>query len=517
MKRRLFCLLCVLLLLFPVLAPAEEVSEDSNFSFDFDFAFTLNAHAFPKQMRSRVEGYAALFNRLGLRGNIAWSNRTESMEMDAVLYFTDNPSLSFPFRVYGAQPRIFITSPLIGNEVILLNMAAFLEFSVKAKATLGIPLPYLAYLYPLTTEYAWSGPASVWHNVIGTYTKSGKITTKQLRTLTERWSEEFTNNTDLQRWISALADGSYSAHDAVEAELSHIPEYIEKVTSGCKPVTVKFRGGSQTWTTARGDVLYSRQETDDGLSIAVTLPSSENQYVPGFTYSETGDGSAFSFSMEASLIRDPYIVATDDPVPESTGKTSAGKSSVSSDEFTDEDEFYYDEDEEERGFYDDYGESGAMQETSFPAGLLDCIVKADRLPLSLPADSDFNIMISLREKLFPNFESVIHGETKKDGSLVLSVLKSNEEETESEEVFRCFGTLIPAESREIPNYMLKDLEGVYNVFSFNEQSLAAFRHKVLPMLIDSIFSFVEAAPTSACQSLLDDLSDSGILEMVMRY
>ena len=41
MKRRLFCLLCVLLLLFPVLAPAEEVSEDSNFSFDFDFAFRV--------------------------------------------------------------------------------------------------------------------------------------------------------------------------------------------------------------------------------------------------------------------------------------------------------------------------------------------------------------------------------------------------------------------------------------------------------------------------------------------
>ena len=61
MKRRLFCLLCVLLLLFPVLAPAEEVSEDSNFSFDFDFAFTLNAHAFPKQMRSRVN---ALRNKL---------------------------------------------------------------------------------------------------------------------------------------------------------------------------------------------------------------------------------------------------------------------------------------------------------------------------------------------------------------------------------------------------------------------------------------------------------------------
>ena len=158
-----------------------------------------------------------------------------------------------------------------------------------------------------------------------------------------------------------------------------------------------------------------------------------------------------------------------------------------------------------------------MQETTFPAGLLDLVVETERLPVSLPAESDFNIMINLQEKLFPHFNTKIHGETKKDGSLILSVRKLRQEESESEEIFRCTGTLVPAELRDIPNYMHKDLDGVYNVFSFNEQSLAAFRHNVLPKMIDSIFKFVEAAPTSACQSLLDDLTDSGILDMIMKY
>ena len=63
--------------------------------------------------------------------------------------------------------------------------------------------------------------------------------------------------------------------------------------------------------------------------------------------------------------------------------------------------------------------------------------------------------------------------------------------------------------------MRKSLEGTYNVFSFNEQTLAAFTDKVLPSLIRSVFPFVAAAPTSACQSFLDDLTDSGILDMLL--
>ena len=139
MKRRFLCLLSAFLLLIPSLVSAEGVQPADNYSFDFDLTFSLNAQAFPKLLRSRTAGYAALINQLGLRGNAAWTISTESCELDAELYFTDKPDLTFPFRVYGAQPRIFITSPLLQDEVILLNMIALLEFGVKAKKTLGIP------------------------------------------------------------------------------------------------------------------------------------------------------------------------------------------------------------------------------------------------------------------------------------------------------------------------------------------------------------------------------------------
>ena len=521
MKQRFLCLLCALLLLIPSLVPAEGVQAGDNYSFDFNFTFTLNAHSFPKLMRSRMAGYAELINKLGLRGNVAWTRSTESFELDAELYFTDKPSLTFPFRVYGAEPRIFITSPLIKDEVILLNMIALLEFAVKTKKTLGIPLPYLAFLYPLTTKYAMAGLSDVWNEVIGSYPDGGRITPEQLHTLSERWAQVFTDNPDLQRWITAMADGSDNAQEAVEAEFMSVPDYIEKITA-FKSVTITSGEGSEVWTNESGQTLYSRQESDGTLSVSLTLPASENGYEPLFTYSSANDGSAVSFRLETSLNRDPYSIVLK---PVSEEEEYAEEAYGMYDEYEDEDGYYYKDDldeesESEGGFYnyyDDYGESGTVREESLPASLIHLIVEAEKLPASLPADSGFDIYINLLEKLFPNFGANIHGETKKDGSLLLTVGKPYNEGKESEEIFCCTGTLVPAAARDIPNYMHKELDGVYNVFSFNEQTLAEFRNKVLPLLVRSIFKFVEAAPTSACQSLLDDLTDSGILDMIMKY
>ena len=300
-----------------------------------------------------------------------------------------------------------------------------------------------------------------------------------------------------------------------------VPDYIEKIT-GFKAVTITAGEGSETWTNESWQTLYSRQESDGALSVSVTLPASENGYEPLFSYSSANDGSTVSFKLETSLNRDPYAIVLK-PVSEEEEHTEETDGTY--DEYEDEDGDYYDEDfdnesESEGGYYDyydDYGESGTLREESLPASLIHLTVDAEGIPASLPADSSFDMFINLLEKIFPNFGAIIHGETKKDGSLLLTVRKPDNNGMESEEIFCCTGTLVPAAARDIPNYMQKELDGVYNVFSFNEQTLAEFRNKVLPLLVRSIFKFVEAAPTSACQSLLDDLTDSGILDMVMKY
>ena len=230
MIRRMLCLLCaVLILVSTVPAYSEDAGENS--SYDFDLTFHLNADSFPVLVRTRVAGYASLINRLGLRGTVAWSDETQSFDLDATLYFTDDPSLAYPFRLYGTKSRIFFTSPMISNEVILLNMTALMEFALKAKNTLGIPLSYIALLFPYTTESAFRGMAVDWQDTIGSSTKSRKIGVKRFRELSVLWTNELLKDGLLHWWITGLASGS-DVPAAVEAEMDSLPSYYEMVTGG---------------------------------------------------------------------------------------------------------------------------------------------------------------------------------------------------------------------------------------------------------------------------------------------
>ena len=555
MKRRILCLLCALALLLSAVPAAAETSGGDR-SFDFDFTFAMNAASFPKLLRSRMAGYAQLINRIGLRGNIAWSADTASMELNAVLYFIDKPSVSFPFRVDGTQYRLFVSSPLLKDEVILLNMAALLEFAVKAKKTLSVDLPYLAYLFPLTTTYPTAGLVKAWEEIIGTYPEGGTVGEDQLRTLTGRWADQFETNAELRRWVQALAEGSSGAQEAVEAELTHLPDYVERAT-GFRPVTVAAGAGSEVWSNANGQTLYSRQETGDDLYLTVSMPATENGYEPFLSYTRGRQDGTVSFNLEATYNRQAAVPlgsieeaepdASSGPAPEAeedteeeeeetfeeyrdsdegyyedegyidTESEDSEESDEEFDEYTDEDEEYGDEDEDGEHLYSDTGESGALPEASLPDSLLHLIVTGKEIPLSLPAEGSFSLIINVLEALYPNFAVDIRGKIQKDGSLLLSVRKPDDGETEPVEILRCTGTLTPAEPRRIPDYMQKSLAdgSIYNVFSFNETKLAAFRARVLPLLVRSIFSFVEAAPTASIQSLLDDLTDSGVLDMLI--
>ena len=481
MLRRILCLFCAVLVLMAGTVPAvSEAAADGNSSYDFDLTFYLNADSFPELLRTRADGYAALINSLGLRGNISWSTQTNSMDLEATMYFTDNPSLTYPFRIYGTKQRVFITSPLINNEIILLNMAALMEFAIKAKNTLGIPLSYLALLFPYTTESAFDGLIRSWEKVIGSFSKSGKVSVKKFSELSGLWTEELLNNARLQFWISGVADGSDSP-SAVEIEMNNLPQYYQRITNN-KPVSVSVARDSETWKNAAGDTLFSKVQSGDSASTVLSLPASENGYVPYFSLTSQSGSQSFGFDAAASVRRNPSVVS------------DAGNG--------------YDEEE--------YGSDWDASSDEFPELLLDFRASGSGLPLSLPADAAFSFSVSVRGALYPNYSFFIDGETKQDGAITLSLLKPYSQDSVPVAIFRYAGTVLPAaEPKVVPDYFRAGLEDAYNVFSFNEQKLSAFTAKVLPSLIRSVFSFVASAPTSACQSFLDDLTDSGILDMLL--
>ena len=517
MFRRMLCLLCAALMIAWII-PACSESAAGSFSYDFDLAFHLNADSFPELLRSRAEGYASLVNRLGLRGTVSWSTVTQCADLEATLYYVDDSSLSYPFRLYGSRSRVFFTSPLINNEIILLNMAALMEFSIKAKNTLGIPLSYAALLYPYTTTSAFEGIVRSWQEVIGTFTESGNVTIDQFRNLSDQWIDLLQSDGLLSWWISGLASGS-DAPSVVEAEMNNLPLYYENVAGG-KPLSVTIMPGSETWTNASGDTLFSRSESDGSQSVSLSLPASENGYIPDFSFSHHNNDQTSSFEIAASIRRDASASSAD------------GMSVESSDDGSSYDEYGYPYDEygydEEYESYDEYDESGYTayddedelgwdaDGSGFPDLMLDFRASGSGLPRSLPADSGFSLSVSVVGALYPNYAFVMNGTTNKDGAVTLSLLKPFSDGHAQDEIIRCTGTFVPAaEPKDVPDYMLETLGDIFNAFSFNEQKLANFKSRVLPPLVKNILSFVAAAPTSACQSFLDDLTDIGLLDMFL--
>ena len=490
MLRRAVCLLLVLALCAVSSAFGEEYTASR---WDFRFTFRMDGDAFPPAYRLRARGYASLVNRLSLDGSVTWCMETESLDLNATLYFTDKPDISIAFRLYGFPGRLYFTSPLLGGETVLLNMAAFLEFTVKARNTLGIDMPWLAFLYPYCTQSSFGGIVDAWNLVVGTASGNGVVSVEKLQKLSDVWEDMLQNDSSLIRWISAL--GSLSAYPTlVEQEFFSLPDYLFYHVCGGNPLSFEVDDRSETWRDSAGRTLYSRISSGAASSVSLTLPSTENGYDPSFSLESSRDESSRSFRLDAFYGKDGSE-SEEIPGPAPEAKTPfAGDSEDASEE-----EGWWDED----------------VQATMPDRALAVFAAGENLPLALPADSEFALDFSMTGALYPNFALKLLGSTKKDGRLAVSVCKPFEEAAEPVVILRCEGDLLPAAPDSVPDFRNQGVEGCHNAFSFNEITLAEFRSKVTSPLVRGLLSFIAEAPARACQSLLDDLTDLNILGFIL--
>ena len=551
MIRRFFCVLCAFLLLSVSAFAAEEPEA---FSYDFDLTFSLDPGAFRPVARERAEGYAQMLGRLRLKGNVILSPVNDSIELNASLFYKDKPEVSVPFRVYGLSTMLYFTSPAINNEILLFNMPAFMEFAVKTRNNMDVPLPYLAFLYPVTTEFAMSGLANPWYESVGKFTQSGEVTPEQLQEVSESWDWNLQEDEYLLLWIDALANGSESP-EAVQAEFANLPFYPAEYVSGGKPLTVEIGQGTETWKNAAGTTLYTSQETENGMSCAFTLPATENRYEPRLFFSRETGANGLSLNLQASYKRphkDPDPGTDEEPseeepaeeepaeeepasptpapadespaepavsdvpgetpaVPENAGPKSGEGGGSFSDMIEEEEE---EEEYNEEGAGEE-GEGYQSEADAYPDNLLELSVSAEGIPVSLPSDSSFSLTAVLKGALFPNVALTLLGETKKDGALSLTLCKPGSGETGPVPVLTVQGTVTPTEPSMVPSYRHKVFHGAYNLFSINEEKLVRLKQDVAPGLLGAALNFIAEAPTAFCQSLMDDLTDLDVLGMFL--
>ena len=459
MIKKVLSLYLVFVLVFlavPVLAEEELPEEEPAEAFRFSFTLSLNDAAFPSAQKDLLKGYADLFDALRFEGTWAHSLSSSAFDLHLSVIPLDPEAAPVSLRFYGRPDYVFISSPLLGEEKIVLSNISLLEFCAKTYDHLGIPLQYLAYLYPYTWEKGFSGPVIDWENMVGMMTPEGEITPEAVQWLIDEWNGDLVWNRAFEIMYRSL--GIETGFDEVIRNFfSECPSYFQNLVTGGQGIRVTREGNRETWTTACGDFIVIISDPDQ-QALTVTLPRMESGYLP--SYDRLWSFSRSSCSGHLALL-----------VP---------------------------------------------QVESGDPDLVNLSLSVENLPLTWPVNCDSSLHFTLTGGLFYNFDLFFSLRGSEDGSLSVEVSLPSDAGQPGSAFLSLSGSLLPVEEPvTVPPYRESELSEAMDILRSNDVSLPEFLSKILPTFLESFLRFLFGIPTSSCQALLDTLTDSGVLNMVL--
>ena len=464
MKRLFAAALTVFLLLSAVGSYSEEVRDSSVYSYDFDLGFHLNPDGFPPRVRSHIRGYSDLLDVIRMKGNLTWSDETGSLDLDLNIIPLTNPSAKIAMHFFGIPEHICMSSSLLGDEIIWFQNYVLMEFALKSWNNLHLPLQYLALLFPYVTENAFQKLVKDWTETVGRITVSQNIPKEKLEKVSDLWAGTLQEDQRLIYWITGLSVLSED-HMILDEEINKLPEYLLQNVSGNRDISVQVKDGETIWTNHEKQVLY--RESAGGNSWSYTLPVTENGYIPCLSCESASSGGLSRITINGS-----YHMADED---KDTGRYPEGQ----------------------------------------PASLLDFSLDIRDLPEKWPADSSFSAALNVIGSLLPNFDIKMKGETKENGELIISVYDLSDKSAGTESVLICSGSIVPVSPGTVPEYSTAELTRHLNVFSVNDKTVSEFSGKIRRPLITGILNLLDEMPASACQSVMDDLEEYGLVNILL--
>ena len=281
--RRALCALLCLCLLLPSLALAEEDATGLR----FDLAFQMDADAFPQEQRSVMRGIADLMNILTLQGTLERSF-TGCFDLNAQVMLSQLEDTRTSLRLYGMESCWGIKSSLLGDEILMVNLVALLEFSMKAYFHLNIPLQNLTLLIsPFVHTSALDPLINSWRRVMLAKTTKRTIPRKNILSMAREMSDFAAGDDVFYYWVQALAlDAGYD--EAIMEFMADLPEWAKSFVSS-QGVSVTFNGATETWTTGE-TTLFTRTIEDNVTAWSVTLPTTLNGFDASAYYNGQPDG-----------------------------------------------------------------------------------------------------------------------------------------------------------------------------------------------------------------------------------
>lgn len=310
--------------------------------------------------------------------------------------------------------------------------------------------------FPTPGRLSFLPLTEAWEEEIGLPPDPGAVSAEALKTVSARWADALTNDLYLNEWLIAVSQENQEASQPLLADFEALPEYLtDSVAAG--GLEVVREDGDLLCKNGKGEVLFRLWNQVDYYVWMFDLPVTASGYKPYGSWERTEFEDTFHFDVQAYY------------------RSASGQG-------------------------DD---------------LLTFRAYGDNLPAVWPAETDFNAHLFLMGSVFPNIALSVDGACHQDGSFSVGLFKPIVPGVETTEIFRVEGTAVQTDPAELADFDPGEWMFYRNVLSLNDSSMGQFVENVARPLIRGALRFLVDVPVSFCQSLMDDLTDSGILGLVL--
>ena len=436
-------------------AAEEEIRMIPGEGYSFDFTLRLHPEAFSAKLQARMTGYVDLLQALRFQGTFVRALEEEVFELKLSVIPVNYTAGTVEVRLLGTEEQIFLKSSLFGDQMILLNCYSMLAFCSKMSEHLGIPLQYVALAYPYSWKYAMHLIIENLQFVLDTEDENGVIPEMWVRYLYDCLQFRLNEDELFLTLVDALCKNK-EVEESFRAIVQAVPEYVLEQVFQEQEFQIVRENGTTTWRTASGDI-YTETITDQGVTERVSLPWMKIGYLPVYSLETFRENDSVSGHLRAQLL----------------------------------------------------GEGQLQNIVNLEASLVS-------LPETWPVDCYSLVSVNLTGGLLPNggVACILSGE--RTGHVKIELRKPTVEMEIGAVMLTLEGELLPLEGNvQLEDTSLAWVEKALDLFVSNDVKINAFLPDLVRPLTRGVMQFLIGIPTSACQTLMDDMTELGIFEVLM--
>ena len=423
----------------------------------FDFILRLHPENLSGELGEKAKGYAELLNALRFHGTYAQSLESDVFDLSLSVIPVDSRAEPITLRVHGVQDLMYLDSSLFGDNCsVALANQSLLNFCSKMSEHLGIPLQYPALLLPYTWLFHLALPIRDWNGMVESMDENGVISKEAVHFLWDCWNYRLDNYDPLQILESALTKDS-DMEEAFRGVVTEAPVYFEKTVAQEQEIHVLREGDTEIWRAASGD-FYRETNTDTRRIMDLNLPRMQCGYQPVFCLETIHEENRQSGRVRFQLLN-----------------------------------------------------TDGMQED-----LLNLEASYTSFPETWPVNAQSLFGVSLTGGLLPNIGFSVYLATEDNGHVRAEVRKPTVDYEPGAVMLTIEGDMTPlAADATIKEFTLLDLQGALDLLEANDGTIRDYLPGMLRPMLTGILRFLVGIPTSACQTIMDDMENLGVVNLLL--